>query len=301
MRYLVLGAGGMAGHMITNYLIEQGEEVAGLARKELHYCKTHVMDAANFESLKELVQTGNYDIVINCIGLLNQDAEQNIAKAIQLNSYLPHFLTDITKNKKTRIFQMSTDCVFSGKRGQYQEKDNPDGETYYDKTKALGEIKDNKNLTFRNSIIGPDMNENGIGLFHWFMKQSGKINGFVKSRWTGVTTLTLAKAFHKASYSNLTGLYHLVNNEVTTKYDLLCLFNKYSGKNLKIKKVDGIMHDKSLVNTRTDFDFKIPSYEQQIEEMMDWIKTHNKMYHYILQGGAKLIRVLFHRKACAFL
>ena len=281
MKYLVLGAGGMAGHIITNYLIEQGEEVEGLEIRNLSYCKTHIMNATHFDDLKALIHVGKYDYIINCIGLLNQACDEYLGLAILLNSYLPHFLVEITKEISTRVIQMSTDCVFSGKRGHYTELDNPDGETFYDKTKALGEINDNKNLTFRNSIIGPDTNKDGIGLFNWFMKQNGKINGFEKSLWTGVTTLTLAKAMHKASYDNLTGLYNLVNNEVTNKYQLCNMFNKYMDKGLTVNKVDGINHDKSLYRTRNDFDFIVPTYEQQIHEMSEWINSHKELYpHY---------------------
>lgn len=281
MKYLVLGAGGMAGHIISNYLLEQGEEVDGLERRELDYCKTYVLDVTCFEKVKEIVEDNNYDVIINCIGILNQNAENHVDLAILLNSYLPHFLAKITKNMKTKVIQMSTDCVFSGKKGHYTENDHPDGETYYDRTKALGELNDEKNLTFRNSIIGPDINVNGIGLFNWFMKQTGEINGFEKSKWTGVTTLTLAKAMHRASYENLCGLYNLVNNEVTNKYELCMLFNKYSNKGLKINKIDGIIHDKSLYRTRNDFSFVVPSYEEQIKEMFEWINTHKELYsHY---------------------
>ena len=278
MKYLVLGAGGMAGHMITRYLLEQGEEVEGLERRELSYCKTYNMDATHFDELQKIIEQNNYDIIINCIGLLNQNAEDNVDLAILLNSYLPHFLAKVTKNMKTRVFQMSTDCVFSGKRGHYTENDFPDGETFYDRTKALGELNDEKNLTFRNSIIGPDINENGIGLFNWFMNQEGTINGFEKSIWTGVTTLTLAKAMHKASYDGLTGLYNLVNNKVISKYELVSLFNKYTNKQLVINKVDGIVHDKSLFRTRNDFNFEVPSYEQQDKEMIEWIDSHKNLY-----------------------
>lgn len=281
MKYLILGAGGMAGHIITHYLKDQGEVVEGLERRELLYCKTYNMDATQFDKLGQIIKENNYDVIINCIGLLNQNAEDNVDLAILLNSYLPHFLVKVTRDMKTKVIQMSTDCVFSGKKGHYTEKDFPDGETYYDRTKALGEINDEKNLTFRNSIIGPDINENGIGLFNWFMKQEGDINGFEKSIWTGVTTLTLAKAMHKASYENLTGLYNLVNNETISKYSLVSLFNKYSNKKLIIRKVDGIIHDKSLYRTRDDFNFEVPSYEQQVKEMFEWINSHKELYlHY---------------------
>src|SRR5699024_1115052 len=108
---------------------------------------------------------------------------------------------------KTKIIHMSTDCVFSGKIGNYKEDSLRDGETFYDRSKALGELDNQKDLTFRNSIIGPDINENGIGLFNWFMKQEGSINGYSKAIWTGVTTLTLAKAMDSALKEDLVGIY----------------------------------------------------------------------------------------------
>ena len=278
MKYLILGAGGMAGHLITIYLKEQGEEVEGLATRNLNYVKTYVLDATKFDELEKLIKDNDYDIVINCIGILNKAADDNKCSAILLNSYLPHYLAKITKDSKTRIIHMSTDCVFSGKKGHYTEDDIPDGETYYDRTKALGELNDDKNLTFRNSIIGPDINVNGIGLFNWFMKQAGEINGFDKAIWTGVTTLTLAKAMHKASYEGLTGLYNLVNNDTISKYELLKLFNRHSNKALTINKIDGISLDKSLYRTRNDFSFVVPTYEEQVKEMFEWINDHKELY-----------------------
>lgn len=278
MRYLVLGASGMAGHVVVNYLLEQGEEVVGLARRKLDYCNTVVMDITRFDKLEEYITGGDFDYVINCVGILNDEADKRKDYAILINSYLPHHLAYITRDYKTNIIQMSTDCVFSGRRGQYTENDRPDGETYYAKTKALGEIIDQKNLTLRCSIVGPDINSNGIGLFNWFMKQKGEIFGYDKSIWTGVTTVTLAKAIHKASHQRLTGLYHLVNNEFISKYELLMLFQKYLEREVKINRVEGVVHDKSLKSTRSDFDFIVPSYEKQISEMKKWIRTHSQLY-----------------------
>ena len=131
-----------------------------------------------------------------------------------------------------------------------------------------------KILHFLIQLLLGDINENGIGLFNWFMKQSGEINGYSKSIWTGVTTLTLAKAMHEASYQKITGVYNLVNNSKISKYDLLKLFNKYSNKGLTINKIDGIEQDKSLVRTRTDFSFIVPTYEDQVKDLFEWIKKH---------------------------
>jgi dTDP-4-dehydrorhamnose reductase len=183
---------------------------------------------------------------------------------------------------KTKIIHMSTDCVFSGKTGYYSETSFRDGETFYDRSKALGELENNKDLTFRNSIIGPDISESGIGLFNWFMKQDDQISGFTKVIWTGVTTLTLAKAMEQALKENLTGIYNLVNNERISKYDLLKLFNKYmKDDQIKILPSDKLSLDKSLINNRTDFLFEVPSYEAMVAEMKVWIDNHKKLYqHY---------------------
>ena len=282
MKVLILGGTGMAGHTITIYFNEAGHDVTAFSRSKVSYCNNINGDISDFENLKKIINEGQYDAIINAIGILNQDAEDHKSNAVLLNSYLPHFLSDMTKEMKTRVIHMSTDCVFSGKTGGYSETSFRDGETFYDRSKALGELENNKDLTFRNSIIGPDMSERGIGLFNWFMKQEGQINGFTKAIWTGVTTLTLAKAMEQALKENLTGLYNLVNNETISKYELLKLFNKYmKDEQIEIVPSDNLSLDKSLINNRTDFSFKVPSYEAMVAEMKEWIDNHKDLYpHY---------------------
>lgn len=282
MKILVLGGSGMAGHTISIYLQEVGHDVTVFSRKKISFAKNINGDATDFEELKKIIVEGEFDAVINAIGILNQDAENHKKKAVILNSLLPHFLSELTSESKTKIIHMSTDCVFSGKIGNYKEDSLRDGETFYDRSKALGELDNQKDLTFRNSIIGPDINENGIGLFNWFMKQEGSINGYSKAIWTGVTTLTLAKAMDSALKEDLVGIYNLVNNEVISKLELLELFNKYMKDDaLEIKPTDVIALDKSLVNTRTDFTFTVPSYDDMVKEMANWIDSHSDLYpHY---------------------
>lgn len=282
MKVLILGGTGMAGHTISIYFKEAGHDVTAFSRSKVDYCKNINGDITDFRSLKNIINEGQYDAIINAIGILNQDAEDHKSNAVLLNSYLPHFLSDTTKDMKTRVIHMSTDCVFSGKTGDYSETSFRDGETFYDRSKALGELENNKDLTFRNSIIGPDMSEKGIGLFNWFMKQEGEINGFTKAIWTGVTTLTLAKAMEQALKEDITGLYNLVNNETISKYELLRLFNKYmKGEQIEILPSDKLSLDKSLINNRADFSFKVPSYEAMVAEMKEWIDDHKELYqHY---------------------
>lgn len=282
MKILVLGASGMAGHTIAIYMQEKQHEVVTFTRKPFLYTNNIVGDVKDINLLKAVIKEGYYDVVINCIGILNKNAEDNQSDAVFLNSFLPHYLVQITKETRTKIIHMSTDCVFSGEKGLYVENSFKDGETFYDRSKALGEINDTKNLTFRNSIIGPDMNKDGIGLFNWFMKQNSTIKGYSKAIWTGVTTLTLARAMEQAIYEDLTGLYHLVNNKCISKFELLNLFNRYFKSNgVYIIKDESICIDKSLINSRSDFLFEVPSYEEMVIDMHEWIVSHKDLYpHY---------------------
>ena len=284
MKFLILGCNGMAGHTISLYLKEQGHEVFGFDRTKSQYIDSVAGDARDSWFMRKLIGRNKYDSVINCIGILNQFAEENKALATYLNAYFPHFLADITNGTDTQVIHMSTDCVFSGKRGEYTEEDFRDGETFYDRSKALGELEDNKNITLRNSIVGPDINPNGIGLMNWFMKQEGAISGYTKALWTGQTTLQLAKTMEKAAEERAHGLYNTVPDHAICKYDLLHLFNRYlRNSSVQIDPVEGVNADKSLKRTRYGFDYLIPDYETMVVELAEWIREHKSMYpHYHL-------------------
>ena len=284
MKFLVLGCNGMAGHMISLYMKEQGHQVLGFDREKSRYVDCVVGDAMDLKFLQNLIEDGHFDSVINCIGLLNQFAENNKAKAVFLNSYLPHFLAEITSGTDTQIIHMSTDCVFSGRRGQYTESDERDGQTFYDRTKALGELEDGKNITLRNSIVGPDIKQSGIGLLNWFMQQRNSVNGYTGAIWTGQTTLQLARTMEAAAREKAHGLYNTVPDTGISKYELLKLFNHYLRKDaLTIHAVEGVKLDKSLKRTRFDFSYRIPDYETMVSELAQWIATHKSMYpHYML-------------------
>ncbi len=282
MKFLVLGCNGMAGHMISLYLQEQGHEVCGFDQTAPLYVTGIVGDAKDTDSIRELIIEGKYDAVINCVGILNQFAEENKALAVFLNSYFPHFLAEVTDGLDTQVIHMSTDCVFSGKRGEYTETDFRDGETFYGRSKALGEIEDNKNITLRSSIVGPDINPNGIGLMNWFMKQNTPINGYTKAMWTGQTTLQLAKTMEVVVKERVSGLYNTVPDYFISKYDLLRLFNKYlRNDSVKISPIEGVNANKSLKRTRFDFNYVIPDYEIMVLELAEWVIIHKDMYpHY---------------------
>ena len=287
MKFLVLGCNGMAGHTISMFLQEQGHEVTGFDRRKSNILNSSVAgNAFDTTLLKDLIVEGRFDTVINCIGILNQFAEDNKAMATFLNAYLPHFLAETTMGTDTQVIHMSTDCVFSGRRGQYTEDDFPDGETFYDRSKALGELNDEKNITLRNSIVGPDINSRGIGLLNWFLQQDKQVNGYTTAIWTGQTTLQLAKTMEVAAKERAHGLYNTVPDHAITKCDLLELFNKYMRNSeviiIPIGGEKGVT-DKSLKRTRFEFGYLIPDYETMVAELSDWMRKHKSLYpHYQL-------------------
>lgn len=277
---IVLGANGMAGHVITTGLREDinNYNVISVARSTSEIKPTIILDVSDFVGLKSLIDTIAPDVIINCIGLLNETAEANPDQAILINSYLPHFLESTTKNSITKVIHISTDCVFSGDEGAYIESSFTNGRGYYAKSKALGELNNSKDLTFRTSIIGPELNHNGIGLFHWFANQISEIKGYTNAYWTGVTTIELLNAIKVAINNDLVGLYHLVNTEKISKFNLISQFNEVFDKGLTIKPDDGYSVDKSLINTRSDFEFRVKDYKEMIHEMKKWMNDHKELY-----------------------
>lgn len=285
-KIIVLGANGMAGHVITNYLRSQAENyhVISVARTAGIVIPDVLLDVTNFEKLKTLIEDEKPDFVINAIGLLNEVAEKNPDLAVLINSYLPHFLESVTRNTACKIIHISTDCVFSGKKGEYIETDFKDGKGYYAQSKALGEIINDKDVTLRTSIIGPEINPNGIGLFNWFMQQEGVIKGYTNAIWTGITTIELAKIICfiiRPENNNITGLYHLVNDKSISKHDLLYLTKSvFQMDNITIEAFDDYKVDKSLINTRNELLYDIPNYLTMLNEMELWVKTNQIFYQY---------------------
>lgn len=284
MKFFILGCNGMAGHIIALYLKEQGHDVVGFARSKSDFVETVLGDAYDTALIVKCLEEGNYDAVINCIGMLNQFAENDKAAAAFLNGYLPHFLAKVTADMNTMVIHMSTDCVFSGKTGPYTEASFPDGATFYDRSKALGEINDSKNLTLRNSIVGPDIKQKGIGLLNWFMQQEGEVNGFTGAMWTGQTTLQLAKTMEAAVKARVSGLINAVPSTNISKYELLKLFNHYlRNDEITINPIAGTVADKTLIRTNNDFDYQIPDYDTMVREMAEWMRNHKELYpHYNL-------------------
>ena len=285
MRFLVLGASGMAGHTIALYLKERGHTVVGFSRRPVVFLDEQVNgDARDQALLREAVEEVDPDVVVNCVGVLNGFAEADPKEAAWLNGVLPHYLAEICEGSRTRVFQMSTDCVFAGNSGPYTEDSVPDGVSVYDRTKAAGELRDGRNATFRNSIVGPDRSPDGIGLLNWFMQQSGPVRGWTRAMWTGLTTLELAKAMERAALEGACGLVNMVPDCNISKFDLLRLFSReLRGGEVEVTPDGSVVLDKTLVRTDFSCSYRPAPYDVQVSEMASWIQAHKDLYpHYEL-------------------
>jgi dTDP-4-dehydrorhamnose reductase len=281
-KVLVLGSTGLIGHQAYNYLkYNSNYEMLNIAYRTKLTDDTILLDARNEISLINTIQKLNPDYIINCIGILIGGANKDPENAIFLNAYLPHRLMRLADDLGAKLIHISTDCVFSGKKGQYIENDEKDGKDTYAKTKGLGEIINDKHLTLRTSVVGPELKIDGEELFHWFMLQKDKIYGFRKAIWSGVTTLELAKAIKWAIENNISGLYHITNGKKINKYNLLKLFKKYTKKEIDIIPFDGKSINKSFIDTRKEINYQIPDYNTMIIEMIDLMKENKNLYsHY---------------------
>lgn len=273
MKLLILGGKGMAGHVMTSYFMQKPQYDVFYTSRDPNDQNSLYLDVTNSTKVEEIIESIKPDITVNCIGILNDHASNNTKLAFQVNSLLPHQLVKLTERYHGKLIHISTDCVFSGTKGDYTENDIPDGTSVYAQSKQLGEIISDKHLTIRTSIIGPELKEDGIGLFLWFMKQKGKIKGYEKVLWNGVTTLELAKAIETMIQNNVTGLYHLGSEKKVSKFTLLKLIQEtFEKTDVEIIPDSHIVQDRTIKSTRTDFHYPIPTYEEMLVELRDWMR-----------------------------
>jgi dTDP-4-dehydrorhamnose reductase len=287
LKILVLGSTGLIGHQVFNYLLKKEKyELYNISyRKKLNH-DTILCDVRNQDEFIEKVKLISPDVIINCIGILIQGSDLDPKNAIFINAYFPHVLVSLSDELNSKLIHMSTDCVFSGdKEMPYIEKDFKDGRDIYAKYKGLGEIINKNHLTIRTSVVGPELKRDGQELFHWFMSQTGEVNGFTKAIWSGVTTLILAKVVDWAIEYKITGLYHVTNNKTIDKFALLNLMKKYTKKNILIYPFDEKVSNKSFIDTRQELNFEIPTYDEMIKDMIFQAKNEKCLYsHYDLKS-----------------
>lgn len=284
-KVLILGSSGLIGHQVYNYLKGNcNYELINFSNTHKLNKKTILLDATKIDVFLNSIINVNPKFIINCIGTLINESNADPGLAILLNALLPHKLVSVANHINAKLIHMSTDCVFSGDKKQpYFESDYKDGRDVYAKTKGLGEIISNKHLTLRTSVVGPEIKSSGGELFNWFMSQEGVIKGFTNSIWSGVTTLELAKAINWSIENNITGLYHVTNNQSISKYELLSLFKKHTKKPIDIIQKGDFRNNKAFIDTRRLIDYEIPSYDEMILEMTNLISANKLHYpHYSL-------------------
>lgn len=280
MRVLVIDGNGMAGYLMVQYLSRMtSHEVFHTVRQREEPMKGQrrlYLDVRDSMAVKHLAAIVQPDIIVNCAGILNDSARLREIEAYHVNGLLPHLLAELGDRLGAKVVHISTDCVFSGERGAYEERHVPDGTSVYAKTKALGEVFRAPHVTVRTSIIGPEIIERDIGLLHWFMQQTGEVKGFLKVRWNGVTTLELAKFVgHLIERgSRIHGMVHLTAAEPLSKCRVLELFQStFDKKDVVIRPDDTIVLDRTLKCTRKDLGYEARDFAKMLLELRDWMTS----------------------------
>lgn len=287
MRILLLGGNGMAGHLLASYLRwNAGHEVTATVRPGKREepalrralppdVAVRELDARDMQAVAELVREERPQAIVNAIGVLNAQAEARPTDAYALNGLLPHWLAHLAEQSGARLVHVSSDCVFSGNRGGYGENEQPDGDTVYARSKAMGEVRHAPHLTLRTSIIGPEIRAGGIGLMGWFLSQKGTVQGYVNVPWNGVTTLELAKAAAWAlEHPEVSGLVHLTAPEPISKHDLLRLMAELYGKNdVTVEPAAEPAIDRTLLPTRSPFAYRPPGFRTMLRELREWERS----------------------------
>ena len=286
MKIIILGADGMLGHKIFSFFCGKGLNAIGTikeinANNELFVTKYKKnikigLDAGNIEDFKKLFNLEKPDYVVNCIGIIKQlDVSNNPIISISLNSLFPHKMAEICIKLGIRLIHFSTDCVFSGSKGNYPEEDFPDAIDLYGRSKLLGEVGYGNCLTLRTSIIGHELGTKN-GLIEWFLSQDKEVKGYLNSIFTGFPTVEIACIlYNKVLKSDLKGLYHL-SSEPISKLELLKIVNRTYGKNLKIIRFENIKEDRSLNSAkfRNLTNYQPPKWVDLVSSMYeDYIKS----------------------------
>ncbi len=281
MKILILGATGMLGHKLLQVL-SNAHEVAATVRGDASRFHKHPVlggfrliggvTAENVGSVKNAIDTFKPDSVINCIGMIKQQSRANdpIA-AITLNALFPHQAARAANAAGARFVHISTDCVFSGRKGEpYTEEDPSDAEDLYGRTKSLGEIGEGGSVTLRTSIIGREL-WTKFGLVEWFLSnKGGAVQGYSLALYTGLTTLCLARVIGSVleNQPEMSGLWHVSSQEIN-KYSLLKLIGETMDLNIEISENEEFVCDRRLDSTRFRLatGIVVPTWREMISEM----------------------------------
>lgn len=261
MKILVLGASGMLGNAVLRVFDQspgfevrgtvRGARAAGLLPQGLRDRLIAGIDVGQVNHLLHAIDAAKPDVVINCIGVVKQlAAADDPLEAVPLNSLLPHQLARLCAVAGARLVHLSTDCVFSGARGNYTEADVPDARDLYGCSKYLGEVDYPNAVTLRTSIIGHEL-DGARSLIGWFLAQEGSTKGFGRAIFSGLPTVEIARLIrdHVLPHPELRGVYH-VSADPISKLELLRLVATAYRKTIEIRPDDTLVIDRSLDSTR---------------------------------------------------
>ena len=280
MRVLILGGSGMLGHKLSQTLSSRVETfptfrtAASLIGRErifdLDACVTGV-SAEDFPSARRAIDRIRPNAVVNCIGIVKQlsQAKNHIA-SIEVNALFPHRVAAACANVGARLIHVSTDCVFSGRKGGYREGDPPDPEDVYGRTKLLGEVDGAGCLTIRTSMIGRELG-GAHGLLEWFLSRNGgTIRGFARAIFSGLTTAALSDIVGRVitDRPDLDGLMHVASQPIS-KYELLLAIRDAFSLRIEIERDDTFVCDRSLdaARFRAATGISPPPWSDMIEAM----------------------------------
>ena len=280
MKLLILGGSGMLGHQLWRSFASRFDTHVTFRRSVESFNKFGFFDRAratanvsahDFDSITKVVADVRPDVIINCIGIIKQDAAaKDPYQSLTINALFPHRLSQLAKASGARLVHISTDCVFDGKRGHYRDEDLTNAEDLYGRTKALGEVSGAHCLTIRTSIIGREL-DGSHSLVDWFLKQNGgSIRGFKRAVFSGFTTMALARIIEDVLtlHPELNGMWQ-VSADPINKYDLLLMVGRAFGMQIEILP-DEIFHcDRSLDSSRFRAATGIvpPSWPAMIQEL----------------------------------
>jgi len=276
MKIFVLGKNGMLGRYVYTYLKSKNYGVIGTTRDDFNVTNFYQFDDLSKIKFLDYVDSNisENDIVINCIGTIKPRVDQlGDYNAILINSLFPIELANLCERKNVKLIHPTTDCVYSGLKGEYNEKDLFDVNDTYGLSKALGEPK---NCTvIRTSIIGEEVNQTR-SLVEWVKNnKDNTINGYTNHYWNGVTCLQFAKIIENLINNPdklWVGTKHLYSNTVS-KFDLLNLINQVYDLNITVNPyVANEQIDRSISTIYKDNlnYFNIPSLNKQIVEMQEY-------------------------------
>ncbi|MGU3287260.1 dTDP-4-dehydrorhamnose reductase family protein [Methylobacterium mesophilicum] len=261
MRVAVLGASGMLGSAAFRIFAQRFPgEVCGTMRSrpardafsaEVASQIAVGLDVQDFDALAGFLRDARPSVILNCIGVVKQLASaKDPLTVIPVNAILPHRLARLADLIGARLIHVSTDCVFSGRKGSYVETDIPDAEDLYGRSKLLGEVDYDNAITLRTSIIGREIGSHN-GLVEWFLSQRGRVQGYRRAIFSGLTTDELVRVIieHVLPDTGLRGVYH-VSADPISKFDLLSIIKDTYGHPADIKPDDRLTIDRSLNSDR---------------------------------------------------